>query len=79
MNTFITITLLAIAIIATIVVKTKKRSNNKKTAVDNYNNFHLGEMTSYDIKAKFQKKEKDYAKKYSQRFKNSETLKGNKK
>lgn len=79
MNTFITITLVVLAIIAAVAVKTRKENNNKKTVEDDDNEFHLGEMTSNDIKPRFEKREKDYAKKYSQRLKEKETLKSQKK
>lgn len=79
MNTFITVTLVLLAIFAAIAVKTRKENNNKKTVKNDDNEFHLGEMTSNDIKPRFEKREKDYAKKYSQRLKEKENLEGQKK
>ncbi len=75
MNTLITLVLVTIAILTAIAFKSKKKNKNK-TAVDNYNNFHLGEMTSHDIRPKFEKREKDYIKKYSQKVKNKKSPSG---
>ena len=35
------------------IKKARKAGNNKRTQSDDYNGFHLGEMTKHDVPAKF--------------------------
>jgi hypothetical protein len=68
-----------IIIILAIAIKKRNSRNNKNNPDDLYNNFHLGEMTSHDIPARFTKREKEYGKWSSRQTKKTEVLKNLKK
>ncbi|HWY33554.1 MAG TPA: hypothetical protein VNX68_02840 [Nitrosopumilaceae archaeon] len=52
MTTLATITIIIIASLVTIAAGVRKNRRSNKQAPCKYNNFHLGEMTKYDVPRK---------------------------
>lgn len=71
MNLLITLMLVTSSIVLGVFMK--NRSNKRKQ--DNYNDFHLGEMTRHDIPGKLIQNNKDSKKWSSRESKNKEKLK----
>lgn len=59
MNTIFIATVITCLIIGFIVSKTLKSKQNKQIPDDKYNNFHLGEITSHDVKQTSKNKNKN--------------------
>jgi|GEM_PF-6887815 len=74
MNPVITIliALTSIMVVLGILIKNRIKNKKKKQELDNYNDFHLGEITIHDTNPKFTQREKEYARWSSRQLKTKE-------
>jgi hypothetical protein len=78
MSPFITTLIVIAGVIIALVIKTNK-NNKKKQAPDDQDDYHLGEMTLFDVPPTFKKTEKERIKWSSRQLKEAESQRTRKK